>query len=143
MYFPCEGLKINPNKNPYSYSLLRKILEQKRMNIGKSNEDKLSIQTLIDACANYPKYEDVMSSNRGVGKRIIEPFVRDMEALEKVFSWEYINCTDPKNYFEFVSATVRVHWIFYPDMSKLKARKATRKKRKLSTKQRNTNGGSG
>ena len=85
MYFPQEALRGNIKKNPWKYWLARKISEHKRMNIGKPNEDTISVQTLIDACPNYPTYEKVMSEDRAIRRRIIEPFERDLDAQPVYF----------------------------------------------------------
>ena len=110
MYFPIEALQGNINANPYKYWLARRISEHKRMNLGKSNEDVISVKTLIEACPNYPKYEDVRESNRRLTHRLIKPFERAMNTLIGAFSWDY--CKDhPKNYEEFISAKVKITWI--------------------------------
>ena len=130
MYFPHESFRIKPNINPYAYWFLRKISEHKRMNLGEPNEDVISVKTLIEACPNYPTYEDVKKSNRAITKRLIAPFVRDMERLEQIFSWEYNSDGRPQKYMEFMATTIKIHWKNYPDtpeIRKLIARKKARK----------------
>ena len=130
MYFPREALQGNIRANPWKYWLARKISEHKRMNIGKPNEDIISVQTLIDACPNFPTYEEVMSGNRGVTQRIIEPFERDLDALSPTLSWEYQDLSEnPKNYQEFVSANVVTRWSAYPDTPRIESGKKKRAKR--------------
>jgi len=136
MYFPREALTGSVKLNPWKYWLGRKIAEHKRMNIGKPNEDTISVQTLIDACPNYPTYEKVMQGDRAISRRIIEPFERDLDALSPSLSWEYQGLYEnPRNYQEFISANIVIHWSAYPDTAELEAGKKQRAK-----KQRASNG---
>jgi hypothetical protein len=138
MYFPHEALKGNIKENPWKYWLARKISEHKRMNIGKPNEDTISVQTLIDACPNYPTYEKIMKEDRAISRRIIEPFERDLNALSPSISWEYQGLNEsPRNYQEFIAANIVVHWSEYPDTLKLEARKKKRAAKKQASKEKN------
>ena len=125
MYFPIEALKGSIRHNPYKYWLARKISEHKRMNLGKPNENVLRVQTLINACPNFPTYEQ---TNRNAINRIIAPFERDMNALNSVFTWEYVGGV-PADYDEFLAASIKIYWNNYPDkaVGDLKARKSERK----------------
>jgi hypothetical protein len=137
MYFPREGLKGNIKENPWKYWLARKISEHKRMNIGKPNEDIISVQTLIDACPNFPTYEKVMSEDRHINRRIIEPFERDLDALSPSISWEYQSLNkSPRNYQEFITANIVIHWGTYPDTKKLEAGKKKRAKKQQADKEK-------
>lgn len=123
MYLPYETLQGNIKQHPYTYWLARKISEHKRMNSGKHNENIIKVKTLIEACPDYPTYDNVMKGNRNITKRIIEPFERDMDALDEALVWQY-SVEDPKSYEEFISATVIIQWKNYPDIAKLKKSKA-------------------
>jgi hypothetical protein len=59
---------------------------------------------------------------------MIEPFERDMDALEKIFIWEYIG-DQPSTYQEFIDAKVRIYWLNYPNTKKLEEAKAKRNQR--------------
>lgn len=136
MYFPREALTGSVKVNPWKYYLGRKISEHKRMNIGKPNADTISVQTLIDACPNYPTYEKVMQGDRAISRRIIEPFERDLDALSPSILWEYQGLPEsPKSYQDFINANIVIHWSAYPDTAELEAGKKQRAK-----KQRASNG---
>ena len=137
MYFPREALQGNIRANPWKYWLARKISEHKRMNIGKPNEDVIGVQTLIDACPNFPTYEEVMRGNRNVTARIIDPFERDLDALSPTLSWEYQGLEEnPESYQEFIAANVVIHWSAYPDTPRLEAGKKKRAKRQQADKKK-------
>jgi hypothetical protein len=144
MYFPQEALRGNIKENPWKYWLARKISEHKRMNIGKPNEDTISVQTLIDACPNYPTYEKVMREDRAITRRIIEPFERDLDALNPSISWEYQGLTEsPRNYREFINANIVIHWSTYPDTRQIEAerRKGPENNRPIKRKSAKKRGG--
>ena len=114
---------INPQYNPYSYGLGRRILEHKNMNVGKKNENTISVRTLINA-TDLPAYEEVMASGRQVDQQIIAPFERDLNALSVMMSWEYchsngVQLTEEEvkrfHYDVFIECLVKIHWISYPE----------------------------
>lgn len=122
MFFPKESLRLNDNANPYSYSFSRRISEHKRMNLGHSNENKIRVKTLLDACPHFPTYEEVMAGNRNVSDRIITPFERDMDALSSVYVWHYQG-DQPVTYQDFIEAVIVVEWAHYPDTKLLVKRR--------------------
>lgn len=125
MYYPEPLYKINGKRNPYSYPLGRRIAEHKNMNAGKKNEDVIAVKTLLKACESLPKKKNLKS--RQYKQLIIEPFERDLDALEDVFSWEYCHRNETPltreeltdfNYETFENALILVHWKNYPDQAK-------------------------
>ena len=144
MPYSKELLRINSKKNPFSYGFGRKILELKNMNAGKANEDIISVKTLLKAAHGLPSYKEVMATDRAVGRRIIEPFERDMNGCENLFAWEYCHSrgaplTDDEletmDHTLFERLYVRIFWKNYPDQTqRLEARKAAAAKRKASKK---------
>ena len=123
MPLPPECQKINSKKNPNSYNLLRKIAEQKNMNIGKPNENIISVATLLKCCPAIPSYDKVMATDRHITDRIIDPFCRDMDAL-KTIQWEFcdtnnVPLTDRDivnfTYEVFIKCNVHIIWNEYPD----------------------------
>lgn len=120
MYFPMEALKIADNHHPYSYHLARKISEHKRMNKDKPNEDVISVKTLLEACGNMPRYEDLGEAKQ-VSLRIITPFERDLDALSNTVQWEYVG-DSPASWNEFQKAKIHITWVRYPEF-KLKKKK--------------------
>ena len=135
MPYPEQLLRLNSKRNPNSYALLRKIAEHKNMNAGKKNENIIAVSTLLSACESIPDYESVKQSanNRHVTERIIEPFERDMNALEETLTWEYCHrngspLTEEElaqfDYRIFSESLIYTHWKDYPDQTKRLEKKA-------------------
>lgn len=82
-------LKIDVKRHPNSFYLGAKMLYHKNLNRGKKSECILSVKSLLESAIYIPSYDEVMAGNRNVTKRIIDPFIRDMEALEGIFNWEF------------------------------------------------------
>lgn len=119
MLMPINIFTLDISKNPHSYYICRKITEHLRINLGKPNENIISVQTLIEACPDLPTYETVSQSGRQVNQRIIQPFIRDLEELEKFFEWEFCNnkqepLRDEQLYLEdyntFIELYIKVKW---------------------------------
>lgn len=124
MPYPAQLWAINGKRNPNSFYLLRKISEHKNMNIGKKNEDIISVATLLQISPNIPAYEDVMKANEHPTRRIKEPFERDMDALKETLTWTYCHSnntplTDEEiknlNYNTFIKLLVKIDWNQYPN----------------------------
>ena len=95
MPYPKTLLRIRSDsqKNPYSYYLGDKIVEQKKYHLFE-NSFQVSVKTLINECTRngMPTYESIKNRSRHVNKLIIEPFERDLEACSTdIFEWEYCN----------------------------------------------------
>lgn len=152
MPYPAQLWELNSKRNPNSFYLLRKIAEHKNMNVGKKNEDIIAVKTLLAAAPNLPSYEEVMNTDRAISRRIIEPFERDMDALEDTLTWTYCHSnntplTDEElssmSYDTFISLLIKIDWKQYPDQTARLERKAKRieqakqgKKRKTSKKKK-------
>lgn len=124
MPYPFELFRINDRRHPNAYYLGRKITELKNMNIGKDNEDVVSVERLLAACPEIPTREEVEQSGRHFTKRIVEPFERDMDALCNIFDWEYCHenrkpLTDAEmdafTFDIFIGLNVLIHWRTEPD----------------------------
>lgn len=135
MPYPAQLWTLNSKKNPNSYYLLRKIAEHKNMNIGKKNEDTIAVKTLLAIAPTIPSYDEVMKADRALNRRIIEPFERDMDALEETLTWEYCHSnntplTDEEaanmTYETFAGLLIRAYWKQYPDQTARLERKAER-----------------
>ncbi len=113
MHIPTEAFKLPDNHHPYAYYLARRLAEHKRMNAGKSNEDIIAVKTLLEACVNMPKYEDLGEAKQ-VGTRIRGPFERDMDALGGTIKWHYAG-ENPETWEAFINATVQIEWHLYPN----------------------------
>lgn len=154
MPYPSQLWTLNSKRNPNSFYLLRKIAEHKNMNTGKKNEDIISVKTLLAVAPNLPSYEEVMVTDRAITRKIIEPFERDMDALEDTLTWTYCHrnntpLTDKElsglNYDTFISLLIKTDWKQYPDQTARLERKAERleqaekaKKKKTSKRETNT-----
>jgi len=132
MAYPVQALQFNAKYNPHSYFLLRKIAEHKNMNVGKTNEDKIRIETLLEACPLLPTYDEVMNGDRDIYGRIIDPFFRDMGALAETIEYSYLHknntpITDEEltsiKYKEFKDLIIQIMWKQYPDQTKRLERK--------------------
>lgn len=75
--------EIDYQKCPDSLSYYRQILVNSRMNKGKSNENIVSIKSLLG--------DRALTSNSHYKREIIEPFEKNLNALAYAFSWEYIH----------------------------------------------------
>jgi len=116
MYYPRATLKINPKKNPHTRPLVYCIAAHKRMNVGKPNENTISVETLLQACPGMPSYDEVMASDRAIAKRIIEPLERDLDAIGSILTWRYqFPHQTPLSYDDFRSANVVFTWRNYPN----------------------------
>lgn len=133
MPYPTQLQTINSGRNPNSYYLLRKIAEHKNMNVGKKNEDIISIKTLLDVAPFIPSYDEVMETDRACNKRIIEPFERDMGALQKTLTWHYCKSggeplteaeKENLDYHTFIELMVHTNWTSYPDQTERIEKKA-------------------
>jgi hypothetical protein len=152
MPYPAQLWALNSKRNPNSFYLLRKIAEHKNMNVGKKNEDIIAVKTLLAVAPNLPSYEEVMATGRQLTQRIIEPFERDMDALEDTLTWTYCHSnntplTDEElssmSYDTFINLLIKIDWKQYPDQTARLERKAKRieqaeqgKKRKTSKKKK-------
>lgn len=122
MRLPTGYFKLNSKRNPNSAYFLRKISELKNMNTTGSNEDIISVQTLLSSTDELPKYEDIASTGR-IDQRIITPFERDLNALNNILTWEYCHSkglplTDAElanmDYTLFSSLLIKIYWKEYP-----------------------------
>lgn len=153
MALPKQIYRLNDNKNPNSYDFFRKLSEHKNMNIGKKNENIISVKALADASKYLPSYKTVMSSDRHYDTRIITPFERDMDALADTLTWQYCHrngepLTDEElqnfNYQTFIECMVIVTWKDYPDQTARRERieEARKEKKKREAKKGQKKGGS-
>lgn len=135
MYLPKEAFTFNDKYNPHSYFFLRRIALHKRMNLGKSNEDIISVQTLINSSPRFPSYDEIREGAGQISLRIIEPFERDLDAI-KIIKWEYTD-QQPATYKDFIDSNIKITWETYPDVKLFleNKRKPTTKKTKTKPKE--------
>jgi hypothetical protein len=118
MFIPKEYFSTRDRYNPHTAYFIRRIAEHKRMNLGKPNENIIGVETLVNASPLFPKYEDVYYQ---FTQKILEPFERDMDAITSI-KWHYAG-DPPTNYTEFITSSVVITWVDYPDVLKLTQRK--------------------
>ena len=143
-------VSIPDNQSP-AYNIARKFSRHTRSNAGKSNDHKLTVQTLLEACPTLPlyteSYKDIAPELKTnyikypsqAPARIIEPFIDALEYItnkKHIFkSYKFKNksghtLTDAelsearKNYKLFISLIVEVAYINEPDYGHLKEQKA-------------------
>jgi len=126
MPYPPQLWKLNSKYNPNSYYLLRKISEHKNMNIGKKNEDIISVKTLLAAAPYLPTFDEVMATDRALTHRIIEPFERDLNAFDATLTWQYCHSNNTPlideelqtfNYTLFIDLLIKIECRDYPDQT--------------------------
>ena len=139
MPYPAQLQTINAKRNPNSFAFLRKIAEYKNQNALNPTDnygDIISVKTLLSVAPDIPTYEKVMETNRNLMGRIVEPFQRDMNALEETLDWEYCHSkgaplTEEEeanfDYSTFITALVKITWKQYPDQTARKERKDAQK----------------
>lgn len=137
MNLPISYYKINSNNNPASCDFLLKISILKNYNIGKDNENIISVDTLLKSTRAIPTKERVDEMDRNTAARIIEPFERDMNALQEAFDWHYCHphsggkeLTDEEleslDFDTFSRLMIKIDWKDYPDQTERLERQAER-----------------
>lgn len=148
MKLPDLYWAIKDGKNPNSAAFLYRISLLKKINRGTKSEDIISVKTLLDNASCIPDYDTVMQNSRAVGRKIIEPFERDMNALSESIEWEYCHekgtpLTEEEllnlSYTVFIELKVKITWKNYPlteyveaqqERQEVREAKETKKKRR-------------
>lgn len=115
MNIPKELFSIDTRKNKNSVSILWHLANLKNMNKNKSNNGVVSVTNLLNHCSCIPSYDDIKEHGQ-IKQRIIDPFIRDLEALKSIewhFVDEFNNVVDKseiRNYLDFVN--LKIHYDF-------------------------------
>lgn len=134
-----------PDNRRNEYRFAKTLFLHKRRNIGKENENRMRVSTLLDV-STLPRYDSIPKAQ--AGQKIIEPFIRSMDVLEElgILSWEFRysksvakddKLTDQDlntlftDYELFSSLLVEVSWIIQPDYNNLLEHKRQREARAL------------
>lgn len=155
------AFKINSKLRPHSYYLSRKLCLHFNMNIGKKNENRISVHALAEACPDLPTYEDIRQTKRQtVTHDIIDKFETNMDALLYEYGilsdWHYCKAngepvTDEEltnfNYHEWITWLVEFTLSVQPEnteerrasIQEAKQRKAIAQKRTGSRQKRKPN----
>ena len=128
MDMPDFAYKINGRKYPYGFKIIRKLAEHMNMNIGKENEGRIAVSTLLKDLPEIPTYEEVMEGNRHITERIIDPVENTLNALAEEYggiTWHYCNSkgkplTDKQlekySYKEWITWLIEFELIDYPEL---------------------------
>lgn len=130
----------------FSYGFARIFAEHKRKNLGKANENRISVQTLL-GYAPFPLYDELKDKGQA-SQKIIDPFLKCFDTIQDkgIFGYRFIKFRGEKltdqewedlltDYKLFSSLMVEVIWFDAPDYSdimkskqKAKAKEARKKK---------------
>ena len=87
-------LMIDSKRNPNSYNFAKKLQNQTNMNADKPGGDVIRVKTLLESSEYIPSIEEERIAGRHYERKIIEPFIRDMDALVdlKILDrWDFLN----------------------------------------------------
>lgn len=147
---PKSALRVNFKYNPNTYHLATALAIHKRSNMGKPNENKMKVQTLLERCPNLPTYDFVMNGNRNVRDRIISRFLRDLGEITEI-SYDFINSegsivdhadVEFLPYLDFIDLTLIITgWRNFPNEEEYQEN-AIKKRKKYSSIAEKKKGGS-
>ena len=121
-----EIFMLSDKHNPNSYHLGRFVHVHKGRNLGKPNENIISVRQLLKVCPNLATVDELREKGIGqIRRKIIIPFERDLDALSDVFTWAYKEAgengrilsreeTARLSFNEFIELNVYIHWVKYP-----------------------------
>ena len=92
MQINLQVLAIDTNKFRHAYSLAIKLYSHYSQNAGKYKHVRISVESLLKACPEMPRPEEVKS--RHYSQQIIDPFEENMNALQEagnIEEWHYCN----------------------------------------------------
>ena len=82
MDYAKETLLADPRTNVYYFS--RFIDLHYRSNEGKPTENTITVRTLVGLARNLPTIDEVKAGRHSPKKRIIEPFFRDLDTIDRL-----------------------------------------------------------
>lgn len=133
MDYSVDTLKADPRTSQYFFS--RYIDENYRLNRGSARLSTISVKTLLSKTPNIPKYSDVKANRGSPKQKIIVPFFRDLDALERVYydvideNGNRIDDFNTLDYKTFIGCSIQVD---YSEYGSARARKQTRRKQTLT-----------
>lgn len=117
MDYSKETLTADPRTNQYFFS--RYIDQNYRVNEGRERVSTISIKTLLSKAQNLPTIEEVRKGRHSPKARIIQPFFRDLDNIERLY-YDVIGkdgqiIADPTNldYDTFIQCSIRVDYSEY------------------------------
>ena len=117
---PKEIFKIDVRYNPNTFDLFWKLAYHYNVNTNSNKDNKnknvLSVKTLLKYCCAIPKYDENLKKAGGMTQRIINPFIRDMNAIN-IIDWYFLDRNnqvvapeDIKHYEDFIDLKVHFDW---------------------------------
>ena len=117
MDYSRETLTADPRTNQYFFS--RYIDQNYRVNEGRERVSTISIKTLLSKAQNLPTIEEVRKGRHSPKARIIQPFFRDLDNIERLY-YDVVGkdgqiIADPTNldYDTFIQCSIRVDYSEY------------------------------
>lgn len=137
MQYPIELLKVD-ERNPNSYHIGKKLLLHNSIdnNRAKGTANIISVKKLLEACPDIPSYEQVLTSDRAIDRRIKTPFEAGLNSLSSFIKWEYCNSKGvplseeqlkATDYNSFIQLFIKFDVIGTPDQTPRLERKRERK----------------
>lgn len=145
MSIPPQLFELSAKKHPNSFHFLYKITAMKRINLGSKRENIIRMETLLNSSPELPNYEAVMETDRAVSRRIIEPTIRDLNALADTLKWSvYDDMGNPVKkselqktpYHRFIKLSIHIDWNYYPATKKFAYEGTNNKQSKKSNKRK-------
>ena len=128
-----ETLAANPRTSVYYFS--RYLDQNYRINEGKSRLSRIKISTLLSKTPKIPSIEYVRENRYSAKQKIIVPFFRDMDDIDRigyeVYDQDGHLVEDPLNmsYEDFYNASLEINYEEYPEhQDRVKRRKKREKK---------------
>ena len=136
MQYPLALFKVD-ERNPSTYHIGRKLIYHHSMdnNQLKGTAGIISVKALLDECPDIPTYDEIMSTDRHLDKRIKKPFENALNNLEFI-TWEYSNAknvpltkeqAESTAYADFISFYIRYTVKDFPNSIKRIEAKAQEK----------------
>ena len=129
MSLPCEYFEFNSKLNPNSSYFLHWVSLNYRMNEAKPQENVISIKTLLSKSPMLPTFDKVKKSDRKYYSRIIEPTIRDLNAIKSINytienqKKETITDFNSIDIIEFINCKLKIQYDNWP-----KNKESTRKR---------------
>ena len=139
MPYMKDKLKINTKLYPHAYYFSRWIDLNYRMNEGKPRVNTITVKTMLEKAPLLPSYAEISRTTRQYYKRIIKPFIENLDAIEHLY-YDFIDednevINDPAEEFKgaggynrFISSKLRIDYNDYPKHTKRLAARAKHKR---------------
>jgi hypothetical protein len=130
MYLPQKAFSTDDAKYIHCYQFIRRMMEHKRVNAGKKNENIITGKTLIESSKELEKH--ILCEPKYFKRLILEPFEKNLNYLQEhcVCEWNYEETEltpdgehwqekRPTNIQDLLKAKIVFEIEEYPEMKKL------------------------